>query len=221
MTDVEDLYKAYIEELVEGDHFKDAVTNSAIKRLMWKAGVVRLPGNTTHEVRLLMANELYKVVKRLLVLHNYQKHSTITADQLKLVLKLDGYILAASEPQLQQASKSSKKKDPKKKGAARAKQGRVALRNVKATQKTTGLLIRASPFERLVRYIADPKSERDSNDNKLRFAQHVIRLIQLYIETYVVKVLKAASLVAKVTGLKGVQPIHIATALEVSDVLDH
>lgn len=221
MTDVEKLQRDYILSLVEEKYFHNAVTSSGIKRLMWKAGVVRLPNETIKEVRIQMANELFKVVKRLLILHDHQNRSTITPEQLELVLKLDGYVLAASSATLQQASKSSKK--TKKQGAPRAKQGRIAARNVKNTQKTTGLLLRASPFERLVRHIADPDNfspEKDENNSELRFSHGVIRLIQLYVESHIVKLLKAASIIAFTNKLKGVKDSHIRAAVEVSDILN-
>lgn len=217
MTDIEQLQKEYIYALVAGKHFSDAVTSSGVKRLMWKAGVSRLPNDTVAEIRLHMANELNKVAKRLLVLHEYQDRSTITPEQLRLVLKLDGYVLAASSAKTGRSPNTTATKDGKKK-TTRAKQGRVARRNVRLYQKTTELLLRVSPFDRLVRHMA---GSQDDDDKKLRFSQNVVRLIQLHIETYVVKLLKAGSLVAKVARVQGVKPVHIRAALEVSDVLDH
>jgi len=70
------------------------------------------------------------------------------------------------------------------------KPGTVALREIRKYQKTTNLLLRKLPFQRLVREIAQEyKSE-------LRFQSHAVLAIQEAAEAYLTGVMEDANLCA-------------------------
>ncbi len=100
------------------------------------------------------------------------------------------------------ARKSSKKSGGKKakkaaagassgvKRAFRWHPGTVALREVKRYQKTTELLVKKAPFQRLVREIAA------AHKDGLRFQSAALAAIQEATESYVISLLSDANLAA-------------------------
>ncbi|KAL0476894.1 his-2 [Acrasis kona] len=96
-------------------------------------------------------------------------------------------------PRKQLASKAAKKTAPSSGGLKkphRYKPGTVALREIRRYQKSTELLIRRAPFQRLVREIAqDYKSD-------LRFQQSAVDALQEASEAYLVGLFEDTNLCA-------------------------
>ena len=96
-------------------------------------------------------------------------------------------------PRKQLASKAAKKSAPATGGLKkphRYKPGTVALREIRRYQKSTELLIRRAPFQRLVREIAqDYKSD-------LRFQQSAVDALQEASESYLVGLFEDTNLCA-------------------------
>src|SRR3989338_3676361 len=96
-------------------------------------------------------------------------------------------------PRKQLASKAAKKSAPATGGLKkphRYKPGTVALREIRRYQKSTELLIRRAPFQRLVREIAqDYKSD-------LRFQQSAVDALQEASESYLVSLFEDTNLCA-------------------------
>merc|ERR1712230_83674 len=98
---------------------------------------------------------------------------------------------AAKTPKKAMASKSKSTKSPGGvKRAHRFRPGTVALRHIRKYQKSTELLIRKLPFQRLVRYIA--------NDFKtdLRFQSSAVLALQEAAEAYMVGLFEDTNLCA-------------------------
>ncbi|OJD26858.1 histone H3 [Blastomyces percursus] len=96
-------------------------------------------------------------------------------------------------PRKQLASKAARKAPPSTGGVKkphRYKPGTVALREIRRYQKSTELLIRKLPFQRLVREIAqDFKSD-------LRFQSSAIGALQESVEAYLVSLFEDTNLCA-------------------------
>jgi len=96
-------------------------------------------------------------------------------------------------PRKQLASKAAKKATPASSGLKkthRFKPGTVALREIRKYQKSTELLIRKAPFQRLVREIAqDYKTE-------LRFQSNAVLALQEASESYLVGLFEDTNLCA-------------------------
>ena len=96
-------------------------------------------------------------------------------------------------PRKQLASKAARKSAPSTGGVKkphRYKPGTVALREIRRYQKSTELLIRKLPFQRLVREIAqDFKSD-------LRFQSSAIGALQESVESYLVSLFEDTNLCA-------------------------
>jgi histone H3 len=99
-------------------------------------------------------------------------------------------------PRKQLATKSARKSAPDTGGVKkphRFKPGTVALREIRRYQKSTDLLIRKLPFQRLVREIAQGMSM--SND-QLRFQAAAIAALQEASEAYLVGLFEDTNLCA-------------------------
>lgn len=100
-------------------------------------------------------------------------------------------------------AKKSKAPEPKKR---RFRPGTVALREIRKYQKSTELLIRKLPFQRLVREISqDFKSD-------LRFQSHAMLALQEAAETYITELFEGANLCALHAQRVTIQPKDIQLA---------
>lgn len=108
-------------------------------------------------------------------------------------LTLETSLLTSCQPRKQLASKAARKSAPSTGGVKkphRYKPGTVALREIRRYQKSTELLIRKLPFQRLVREIAqDFKSD-------LRFQSSAIGALQESVEAYLVSLFEDTNLCA-------------------------
>ena len=110
-----------------------------------------------------------------------------------LLITLIGKSTGGKAPRKQLASKAARKSAPSTGGVKkphRYKPGTVALREIRRYQKSTELLIRKLPFQRLVREIAqDFKSD-------LRFQSSAIGALQESVEAYLVSLFEDTNLCA-------------------------
>jgi len=96
-------------------------------------------------------------------------------------------------PRTQLANKAARRSGPQTNGVKkphRFRPGTVALREIRRYQKSTELLIRKLPFQRLVREIANDR-KRD-----LRFQSHAIMALQEAAEAYLVDLFEDTNLCA-------------------------
>lgn len=118
-------------------------------------------------------------------------------------------------PRKQLATKAAKKSasDGVKK-PHRYRPGTQALREIRKFQKSTGLLLRKLPFQRLVREIAqDFKPD-------LRFTEKALEALQEASEAFLVTLFEDANLMAIHTKRVTIQPKDMAVALRIRNQLD-
>ena len=93
-------------------------------------------------------------------------------------------------PRKQLASKTARKSAPEGKKARKYRPGTVAMREIRRYQKTTDLLIKKAPFQRLVREVAqDFKTD-------LRFQSSAVVALQEASEAYLVGLFEDTNLCA-------------------------
>ncbi|PGG97894.1 histone H3 [Polytolypa hystricis UAMH7299] len=113
--------------------------------------------------------------------------------QIINISSITGKSTGGKAPRKQLASKAARKAAPSTGGVKkphRYKPGTVALREIRRYQKSTELLIRKLPFQRLVREIAqDFKSD-------LRFQSSAIGALQESVEAYLVSLFEDTNLCA-------------------------
>ncbi|XP_065868892.1 histone H3.3-like [Euphorbia lathyris] len=88
----------------------------------------------------------------------------------------------------------------------RYRPGTVALREIRKYQKSTDLLIRKMPFQRLVREIAQHYK------NDLRFQSHAVLALQEAAEAYLVGVFEDTNLCAIHAKRVTIMPKHVQLA---------
>ena len=98
------------------------------------------------------------------------------------------------------ATKAARKADPITSGTKpkphRYRPGTVALREIRKYQKSTELLIRKLPFQRLVREIAQDICRSENNMDFVRFQSHAILALQEAAEAFLVGLFEDTNLCA-------------------------
>ncbi|XP_056604169.1 uncharacterized protein LOC130420700 [Triplophysa dalaica] len=193
------------------------ITKPAIRRLARRGGVKRISGLIYEETRGVLKVFLENVIRDAVTYTEHAKRKTVTAMDVVYALKRQGRTLpisyhkrastAAMARTKQTARKSTGGKAPRKQLATKAarksapatggvkkphryRPGTVALREIRRYQKSTELLIRKLPFQRLVREIAqDFKTD-------LRFQSSAVMALQESSEAYLVGLFEDTNLCA-------------------------
>ena len=94
----------------------------------------------------------------------------------------------------------------------RYRPGTVALREIRKYQRSTDLILRTRPFQRLVRERGEAvRSERlPSLSSELRYKREALEVLKELTEAWMVTVLEDANLLALHRGVIGLQPKDIA-----------
>ncbi|XP_035584250.1 uncharacterized protein LOC113926890 [Zalophus californianus] len=194
------------------------ITKPAIRRLARRGGVKRISGLIYEETRGVLKVFLENVIRDAVTYTEHAKRKTVTAMDVVYALKRQGrtlygfgalscYLYLAMARTKQTARKSTGGKAPRKQLATKAarksapatggvkkphryRPGTVALREIRRYQKSTELLIRKLPFQRLVREIAqDFKTD-------LRFQSSAVMALQEACEAYLVGLFEDTNLCA-------------------------
>ncbi|XP_063786342.1 uncharacterized protein LOC134934962 [Pseudophryne corroboree] len=184
------------------------ITKPAIRRLARRGGVKRISGLIYEETRGVLKVFLENVIRDAVTYTEHAKRKTVTAMDVVYALKRQGRRGPAAStiksdlcgnmartkqtarkstggkaPRKQLATKAARKSAPATGGVKkphRYRPGTVALREIRRYQKSTELLIRKLPFQRLVREIAqDFKTD-------LRFQSSAVMALQEASEAYLV-----------------------------------
>ncbi|XP_007955084.1 uncharacterized protein LOC103210983 [Orycteropus afer afer] len=183
------------------------ITKPAIRRLARRGGVKRISGLIYEETRGVLKVFLENVIRDAVTYTEHAKRKTVTAMDVVYALKRQGSSAPAAvhirsgystmartkqtarkstggkAPRKQLATKAARKSAPATGGVKkphRYRPGTVALREIRRYQKSTELLIRKLPFQRLVREIAqDFKTD-------LRFQSSAVMALQEACEAYLV-----------------------------------
>ncbi|XP_061658208.1 histone H3-like [Syngnathoides biaculeatus] len=194
------------------------ITKPAIRRLARRGGVKRISGLIYEETRGVLKVFLENVIRDAVTYTEHAKRKTVTAMDVVYALKRQGRRLPAQfldhrynvdkmartkqtarkstggkAPRKQLATKAARKSAPATGGVKkphRYRPGTVALREIRRYQKSTELLIRKLPFQRLVREIAqDFKTD-------LRFQSSAVMALQESSEAYLVGLFEDTNLCA-------------------------
>nr|XP_014684679.1 uncharacterized protein LOC106823480 [Equus asinus] len=194
------------------------ITKPAIRRLARRGGVKRISGLIYEETRGVLKVFLENVIRDAVTYTEHAKRKTVTAMDVVYALKRQGrtlYVLSSwlcftmartkqtarkstggKAPRKQLATKAARKSAPATGGVKkphRYRPGTVALREIRRYQKSTELLIRKLPFQRLVREIAqDFKTD-------LRFQSSAVMALQEACEAYLVGLFEDTNLCAILT----------------------
>ncbi|XP_058719836.1 uncharacterized protein LOC131592381 [Poecile atricapillus] len=199
------------------------ITKPAIRRLARRGGVKRISGLIYEETRGVLKVFLENVIRDAVTYTEHAKRKTVTAMDVVYALKRQGRTLYApaalhvrtgpsamartkqtarkstggKAPRKQLATKAARKSAPATGGVKkphRYRPGTVALREIRRYQKSTELLIRKLPFQRLVREIAqDFKTD-------LRFQSSAVMALQEASEAYLVGLFEDTNLRVVVGG---------------------
>nr|XP_053771859.1 uncharacterized protein LOC112313932 [Desmodus rotundus] len=182
------------------------ITKPAIRRLARRGGVKRISGLIYEETRGVLKVFLENVIRDAVTYTEHAKRKTVTAMDVVYALKHCCFCVGMARtkqtarkstggkaPRKQLATKAARKSAPATGGVKkphRYRPGTVALREIRRYQKSTELLIRKLPFQRLVREIAqDFKTD-------LRFQSSAVMALQEACEAYLVGLFEDTNLCA-------------------------
>ncbi|XP_053567231.1 histone H3-like [Bombina bombina] len=193
------------------------ITKPAIRRLARRGGVKRISGLIYEETRGVLKVFLENVIRDAVTYTEHAKRKTVTAMDVVYALKRQGQKVpthlhqtstelamartkqtarkstGGKAPRKQLATKAARKSAPATGGVKkphRYRPGTVALREIRRYQKSTELIIRKLPFQRLVREIAqDFKTD-------LRFQSAAVMALQEASEAYLVGLFEDTNLCA-------------------------
>ncbi|MBZ3873697.1 histone H3.1 [Sciurus carolinensis] len=174
------------------------ITKPAIRRLARRGGVKRISGLIYEETRGVLKVFLENVIRDAVTYTEHAKRKTVTAMDVFLFKMARTKQTARKStggkaPRKQLATKAARKSAPATGGVKkphRYRPGTVALREIRRYQKSTELLIRKLPFQRLVREIAqDFKTD-------LRFQSSAVMALQEACEAYLVGLFEDTNLCA-------------------------
>ncbi|XP_059032289.1 uncharacterized protein LOC131833053 [Mustela lutreola] len=196
------------------------ITKPAIRRLARRGGVKRISGLIYEETRGVLKVFLENVIRDAVTYTEHAKRKTVTAMDVVYALKRQAQQAAGPRhhragrramartkqtarkstggkaPRKQLATKAARKSAPATGGVKkphRYRPGTVALREIRRYQKSTELLIRKLPFQRLVREIAqDFKTD-------LRFQSSAVMALQEACEAYLVGLFEDTNLCGLLT----------------------
>ncbi|MGH0180577.1 UNVERIFIED_CONTAM: hypothetical protein FKN15_004658 [Acipenser sinensis] len=170
------------------------ITKPAIRRLARRGGVKRISGLIYEETRGVLKVFLENVIRDAVTYTEHAKRKTVTAMDVVYALKRQGRTLYGFGVRGQALRVTAARKSAPATGGVkkphRYRPGTVALREIRRYQKSTELLIRKLPFQRLVREIAqDFKTD-------LRFQSSAVMALQEASEAYLVGLFEDTNLCA-------------------------
>ena len=178
------------------------ITKPAIRRLAHRGGVKQISGLIYEQTRGVLKVYLQNVIRDTVTYNEHSRRKTVTAMDVVYALKHQGKTLygfggrkltGSKAPRKQLATKAARKSAPATGGVKkphRYRPGTVALREIRRYQKSTDLLIRKLPFQRLVREIAqDFKTD-------VRFQGSALLVLQEAAEAYLVGLFEDTNLCA-------------------------
>jgi len=166
------------------------ITKPAIRRLAHRGGVKRISGLIYEETRGVLKVFLENVIRDSVTYTEHARRKTVTAMDVAYALTRQGKTLYGFGGRKLTGSKAPRKQLATKKKPHRYGPGTASLREIRRYQKSTDLLIRKLPFQRLVREIAqDFKTD-------LRFQGSAVLALQEAAEAYLVGLFEDTNLCA-------------------------
>jgi len=168
---------------------EDEIPNPAIQRLGYKAGVKHLSGLSYEEIRAVMREYLQGLLSDAVRVAKRYNKVTISSKIVDVALKMDTVSFEAMVG-----------------GKRRTKSGKLALRKMKAIQKSGNLVFAKATFQRIVRnIIADLRKDT-------RVSAEAFEDIQGLTENHLINILRSANLIALQAGRTSVKPMDISIA---------
>lgn len=190
----------------------EGITKNAIKRLAYCAGAGTVTSTVMAKVRELIKDEVTEVLRRAVILTEVKRRKTVSANHIVSALPMKMF----SENVLKNVFKLKKKAqvqhqaDNAESVTKKRKAGQVLKSQIRHFQKQYGqLMVRKDPFRRLVKEVGQDMK------NDLNFNSLGLVILQYYVESRIVKVLRSAWEVAQHNQRLSVFPQDIDIVLDI------
>lgn len=174
----------------------NGITDGSIQRLARRGGVKRLSGLVYAQVRAYITAYLQNVLRSAVTIVDFERKKTVDANSVAASLPTSMFSADISD---KKAGSRQTARNPATEKTRRSKAGTEALRDIRHFQKNGELLMAKSPFERVVREVAQ------NFKTDLRFSEDAILLLQYATEEFLVDLFKNAQRAAVSAGRVSVQ----------------
>lgn len=180
------------------------ITSSDVHNLAHRGGVKRIGTKITEEVRSYLKMELERLLHKISIVTLHDKRRLIDQAAVQRGGKLLGKTISM---QVSKEHSEKKRSAPAAGGEGkkphRFRPGTQALRSIRRSQKSSALIIRRGPFDRLVRELL-----QDYEEPGMRFtlSKDAVLMIQGYIENFLVGLMRHANLAALHAGRQTISP---------------
>lgn len=183
------------------DHL-DGLTQSAIKRILRKAGVKNASGTIFEETRGVFLTMMDPMLKRILLFVEHERRKTAMPSDIKRAIESIGLRLFTHD---ETVTRCTARQYPKR--TRRTRRGTRALKNIGFYQRQSDCVyFTKTAFYRLVKEQVD-----------IRFNKVALDQLQLFLEAHLVRVLKNANLAAIHASRITLMPKDVQLARRLSD----
>ena len=175
------------------------ITRPALKRLMNRAGILRISGLVYEESRGVMKVTLANLMRQVIIAVEHTRMKTVKLMHVKFALEAlnQKSIVAAyfDSKEIGKKVATHRKIRAEPANGVELKPHRfrpdvATMRDIRRIQKSSSGVLSALPFARLVREVSHDFSDY------IRFGAHAMEIIRLYMETYMIDLYKASAFLA-------------------------
>ena len=199
------------------------ITDPAIRRLLRRASVKRISLPIYEEVRSVLRAYAGVIVRKTVIMTEAARRKTVKRGDLEAALSSMGIDMVAgvsktgetkslrsSNHRSSRGAEEPKVAEPKteEKKTRRRRPGNLAMSDIRNQQKQESLCIAVLNFDVLVREICQENTTED-----IRFEKDVIKIIQLAVESFLIKTCHLANLIALSSSRQTIIPNDIRLVL--------
>ncbi len=193
------------------------IKKNEIKRLAYKAGIMRISSLSLEELQAVSKNKLEELLKDIITYMKHKKRQTVTVEDCLKALPIKMVGVKSRKKGLKckiKGSRSKRRSKPLKRKSRSRKQSPLSKIKFYQKQGLSCLTLSKENFRKIVRHISKeyfgPRGPGPAP--QVRFSAESLNLLQSYIEGYIINLLERAKFISIHAKRFTIQPkdIHLA-----------
>ncbi len=192
------------------------IKKNEIKRLAYKAGIMRISSLSLEELQAVSKNKLEELLKDIITYMKHKKRQTVTVEDCLKALPIKMVGVKSRSKGLKCKIKGSKRRSkPMKRKSRSRKQSPLSKIRFYQRQGLSCLTLSKENFRKIVRHISKEylrAGQLPPGGSDVRFSAESLNLLQSYIEGYIINLLERAKFISIHAKRFTIQPkdIHLA-----------
>ena len=192
------------------------IKKNEIKRLAYKAGIMRISSLSLEELQAVSKNKLEELLKDIITYMKHKKRQTVTVEDCLKALPIKMVGVKSRSKGLKCKIKGSKRRSkPMKRKSRSRKQSPLSKIRFYQRQGLSCLTLSKENFRKIVRHISKKyhrPAQLPPGGSDVRFSSESLNLLQSYIEGYIINLLERAKFISIHAKRFTIQPkdIHLA-----------